>query len=179
MAGFQKQVEGTNVLVDSEVLTKDNTRIPVEITSSSITVESGNYLFAVFKNISDRTLAEEKQRLYSSLIDATLESTADGILVVDKAWRVLLYNQKFSDMWRLPTDIAARNGSDELGIDHFVAQAAETGKFMTTIMDIYSKPEEISLDIVELKDGRIIERYSQPHRLADAVVVRVVDETAG
>ena len=83
MTGFQKQTDGENVLVESEVLTKANSRIPVEITSSAITTESGRYLFGVFKNISARIKAEtelraSQERFRSLFIEAPL-----GIAVVD------------------------------------------------------------------------------------------------
>src|SRR5262249_30040266 len=42
-----------------------------------------------------------------SLLSATLESTADGILVVDLGGRVTSYNRKFATMWRLPEALLA------------------------------------------------------------------------
>ena len=54
MTGFQKQVEGISKLVESEIVTKANIRIAVEIAASAITTKNGNYLVGVFRNISER-----------------------------------------------------------------------------------------------------------------------------
>jgi len=40
-------------------------------------------------------------------IRATLEATADGILVVDENSRVLAFNKKFIEMWHIPESVMA------------------------------------------------------------------------
>src|SRR5262245_20374951 len=41
-----------------------------------------------------------------SVLSATLESTADGLLVVDHAGKIVSFNRKFLDMWGIPTTAA-------------------------------------------------------------------------
>ena len=56
--------------------------------------------------------AEVDHRKSLSLLRATLESTADGVLVVDSLGKITTYNQQFAEMWRLPPQILA-SGNDE------------------------------------------------------------------
>ncbi|MBI5566288.1 MAG: PAS domain S-box protein, partial [Chloroflexi bacterium] len=65
-----------------------------------------NYL-AVKEDITARKAAEADRARYLSLVQATLDSTADGILVIDVDRRVTIYNRKFIELWRIPADIVA------------------------------------------------------------------------
>ncbi len=64
------------------------------------------------KNLMQRekepTTVKQKQteKLAESLflINATLQSIADGILVFDENKRVINFNQKFVDMWEIPRE---------------------------------------------------------------------------
>jgi PAS domain-containing protein len=60
--------------------------------------------------ITSRKHAEDVLRHSYSLLEATLESTADGILVVDGARRVVRHNHRLAQMWRIPDDVLS-NGS--------------------------------------------------------------------
>ena len=57
------------------------------------------------RNITERKRNEEKLNYTLSLLEATIESTADGILVVDRQGRIVRYNQKFAEMWNIPRHI--------------------------------------------------------------------------
>jgi PAS domain-containing protein len=43
----------------------------------------------------------------TEMIRATLESTADGILVVDERGKITAFNEKFGELWRIPKSILA------------------------------------------------------------------------
>ena len=118
----------------------------------------------------DATPGEIKRTL--SLLEATLDSTADGILVVDRAGRITTYNRRFLDMWRIPADLAAA-GNRERVLDSVLDQLTDPAAFLAKIEGLYAHPEVSSSDLLEFKDGRVFERYSQPQRLGDEVVGRV------
>lgn len=107
-----------------------------------------------------------------SLLAATLESTADGILVVDRHGEIVRFNRKFVEMWHLPESIlASRN--DDAAIRFALDQLRHPDAFVAKIEKLYGQPEAESYDVLELTDGRVFERYSQPHRLGGRVVGRV------
>ena len=171
-ANFKKMAAGIHLFVETEILTKDSQRIPVEITSSAIAVESGNYIIGLFKNISKRKRAEEQQRLYQSLVTATLESTADGILVIDNAGRITLFNSKFAELLQVPTSVLEQNADAEL-LKHALTQLTDPEEFLAKTRELYTTPAAISRDEIRFTDGHIFERYSQPQWLGDKIVGRV------
>jgi len=98
------------------------------------------------------------------LIKATLESTADGILVVDDQGKIVQYNQKFAEMWRISEEIL-RLKDDNAAIQFVLDQLKYPDRFVEKVRNLYSDPEAITYDLLEFKDGRFFDRYSQPRRL--------------
>ncbi|HEY8832743.1 MAG TPA: PAS domain S-box protein, partial [Gemmatimonadaceae bacterium] len=130
------------------------------------------YLVAFIDDITERRKAQHEASRTFSLLRATLESTADGILVVDVTGKILSFNQKMADMWGVPPEIFA-SGDDDAAISAAVSRLKHPEDFMAKVRDLYDHPEVASYDVLELKDGRIFERYSQPQRIDDVAVGRV------
>ncbi len=107
-----------------------------------------------------------------SMLQATLDCTADGILVVDLQGRIQAFNKKFAEMWRLPEPLF-QAGSDEPLIAFVLDQIRDPEAFLARIREVYSDPEIECQDVVEFKDGRVFERDSQPQRIGGRSVGRV------
>jgi diguanylate cyclase (GGDEF)-like protein len=122
--------------------------------------------------VSDRVRAEQELREANSLRAATLESTAEGILVVDLDGRVVSYNARFAEMWRLP-DQAISRSDDHHVIEAIQRQLRDPASFVSKIRDLYAAPESASRDVLEFIDGRVFERDSMPQRIDGEVVGRV------
>jgi PAS domain S-box-containing protein len=130
------------------------------------------YLVAFIEDITERRQAQQEASRTFSLLRATLESTADGILVVDGNGKILNFNQKMTDMWGIDPEIFT-SGDDEAAINAAVAKLTHPEDFMVKVRDLYDHPEVASYDVLELKDGRTFERYSQPQRIDNVAVGRV------
>ena len=100
------------------------------------------------------------QEAYSNL-EAVLESTADGILVVASDGELINFNKKFTELWQIPDSILATGNDDKL-INFVFSQLVNPEKMIARVRELYEDPEAISLENLELKDGRTFERYSQP-----------------
>lgn len=120
----------------------------------------------------ERKKAENERKRDRSLLVAALESTADGILVVDRDGKWSSFNQKFVEMWKIPPSIFEA-GDDGEALDYVYNMIADPEKFVARVQELYEDPERDSFDVIELKDGRIFERYSQPQRLGSDIVGRV------
>lgn len=118
----------------------------------------------------ERKEAELRQSL--SLLSATLDSTADGILVVDASNRIESYNRKFAQMWGIPDEIL-QSREDQRALKYVLDQLKDPGAFIAKVQELYAHPEETSFDVLEFKDGRVFERYSQAQRLGGKAVGRV------
>jgi diguanylate cyclase (GGDEF)-like protein/PAS domain S-box-containing protein len=135
--------------------------------------ESGETLFhGILVDITDRKEEEDRLERWFSLLRATLESTADGILVVDLGGKIVSFNHKFAEMWRIPGDILVA-GNDRQALAHVRDQLKDPDTFIAKVDQLYADPEATSSDIIEFKDGRVFERYSQPQRVGGRSVGRV------
>jgi len=123
-------------------------------------------------DVTDRKQADQALASSLSLLKATMESTADGILVVDLSGRITLWNHKFSDMWQIPEELLSKH-LDELALNYVLQRMVQPEAFLAKVRELYGQPEASSNDQLELADGRIFERYSQPQRIGDDVVGRV------
>jgi len=96
-------------------------------------------------------------------IRATLESTADGILVLDAIGRIVTYNAKFAELWRIPkSDLVSGDDRKFLGV--VLPQLKDPEAFLGRVRSLDADTETQCDDLVEFKDGRIFERHSEPQR---------------
>ncbi len=124
------------------------------------------------QEISERKQAEALLKESLSLKRATLESTADGILVVDGQGKVVDFNNKFMELWGLPPDLMEQKDDNRL-LERVLSHLKDPESFVHKVIELYDKPDAEDFDEVQFKDGRIFERYSIPHRLEGKSVGRV------
>jgi len=99
-----------------------------------------------------------------SLLHATLESTADGIVAVDLAGKVISYNTKFTGLWRFPAGMLERGDAREMRL--YTAQLVNDPEtFLRRMKELEVIPEAEALTVIELKDGRTFERHVFPQRV--------------
>jgi diguanylate cyclase (GGDEF)-like protein/PAS domain S-box-containing protein len=134
--------------------------------------EAPTVVSGTVQDITERKQAEADIHDTLSLLNATLDSTADGILVVDGDGRIRSHNRKFVEMWKLPESVLAR-GDDEQAISFVLSQLNDPDAFLAKVRELYAQPESDSRDLIEFRDGRTVERCSQPQRVDGVPVGRV------
>ncbi len=119
-----------------------------------------------------RKRAETQMLETVSLLNATLESARDAILVVDLNNVWILHNHKFIDLWHIPEEIISTK-DDTAALLFVLEQLEHPQVFLDKVKELYATPEASSADIIQFKDGKIIERFSIPQRINGKVVGRV------
>jgi len=135
----------------------------------------------VARDITERKRAEEALRHSVSLLRATLESTADGIVVVDLQGRIVDFNERFIRMWRFPKDMISEGKRRDLitaghslqTFQSVLEQLKNPEGFVAKVQKLYAHPEVTGFDMLEFKDGRVFERYSLPQCIEGRPVGRV------
>jgi diguanylate cyclase (GGDEF)-like protein/PAS domain S-box-containing protein len=123
-------------------------------------------------DVSARVQAELELRDTSSLLNATLEATADGILVVDRDRSISSFNAQFASMWRIPSTVIDQR-DDQLAVGAVLDQVVDPVAFQARVEELYSQPSSDSKDTIYLKDGRVFSRSSKPQFVGGAIVGRV------
>jgi diguanylate cyclase (GGDEF)-like protein len=107
-----------------------------------------------------------------SLLHATLDATADGILVVDLEGQITSTNRRFGEIWAIPQAILDTR-DDTAALGYAMSQLADPEGFVRKVNELYAHLTAESYDTVLFKDGRVIERYSKPQRVGGEIVGRV------
>ena len=105
-------------------------------------------------------------------IRAALESTADGILVVDSSDGIVAHNQKFAAMWSVPEPILKLRNLRSL-LAFLAPQLKDTEAFTSRLRAVYADAEAKTDDVIESKDGRVFESHSEPQTVRGENVGRV------
>ncbi len=113
-----------------------------------------------------------RTRTLEGIIEAALESTADGILVVDRLGKILASNPRFAEVWNIPERILASR-DDHQAIAYVLDQLKDPEMFQRRVRELYESAEASADETVELRDGRILLRNSKPLRVAGKCAGRV------
>jgi len=124
------------------------------------------------EEIRQRKISDTLLKNTLSLLNASLESTADGIFVVDQQDKITSYNQNFVTMWNIPP-VLLESGENERVMQYLLPQLRNAQGFLTRNKELKAHPEDESSDIIEFNDGKIFERYSKPQKIGENVVGRV------
>ncbi len=108
----------------------------------------------------------------TAALRATLESTAEGILVVDSARKIVTYNDKFRAIWGIPESIL-ESGDARAAVEFVAPQLRDPEAFLAKVQQVYADPDGEVDDVLEFKDGRILERHCELQRVKGKRVGRV------
>ena len=128
-------------------------------------------LLMVIRDITERKRAEEALRASETQLRATLDSTADGILSVDKKGKVLHANRRFTELWQIPSAVM-ECGDDRALLDFVQNQLTDPNDFLKMVQALYDSDDE-DMDTLNFKEGRVFERYSMPIIMDGARIGRV------
>jgi len=170
----RRVLAGETIAYDRTLQRPDGATVQIETHLSPALGPDGSVegLCVLTVDVTERTRITQALARSVSLLQATLESTAEGILVVDDAGRVTEWNRQFAQLWGVPETLLTNNDGRatlELARD----QVRDPEGFIARVCELQASPEAESFDLLELKDGRLIERCSKPQRINGVPVGRV------
>ncbi|OHC67810.1 MAG: hypothetical protein A3H93_16490 [Rhodocyclales bacterium RIFCSPLOWO2_02_FULL_63_24] len=124
------------------------------------------------KELAERRQAESRIEQSLSLLRATLDATADGILAVDHELRVESFNVQLLEMWMIPPQVVEAQSTRDV-TDFMARQLTTPAAFLETARHLEAHPDADSFDTLELNDGRVLECYSRPRRIGEQIAGRV------
>jgi signal transduction histidine kinase/FixJ family two-component response regulator len=107
--------------------------------------------------------AENELHWKTTLLEAQLESSLDGILIVDSQGKKILQNQRLAEMWKIPA-LAGKDSPDTVLTVFDAVREKNPAQFIEKVAHLNAHPEETSHDVIELLDGTVMDRYSAPVR---------------
>lgn len=120
----------------------------------------------IVQDVTARKLAETALQFANTLLMTQMEASPDGILVVDPQRKILSFNRRFSEMWKIPaTDLTS--GDDPRVLDKVVALVKNGQSLRSRVDHLYHHPDEQSHEEYETTDGRFIESQSSTLSSAD------------
>ncbi len=124
------------------------------------------------QDITERKQQEMTLEKSVSLLRATLEATADGIIVITNDGKIIDYNQKLVQMWHIPPDVLVSQDEKEL-LTFLLAQVKNPEQLVKAFHQENFLPSYILKHIIELKNGKILEQVCIPHKLGNNIRGRV------
>ena len=159
---FKSQLCGEKSISEAlPCLRKNGTIFYADIAGYSTVINGRNCNIGFIMDVTERKHIEEQLKENAALLLAQLNSTNDGILVIDSNQKRLLINRRMIELFKVPTSIA-EDEDDAALLQYVVGLTKYPERFLSKITYLINHHDEISSDVIEFKDGMILDRYSAP-----------------
>ncbi len=118
-------------------------------------------IVVVARDVTEHKLLAKELERNNTILATQQETSLDAILLVDEHSRILSYNRNFLDMWNIPRDMMQAQ-QDQPVLQVVARQVEDAETFFARIQFLNDHPKERGKDMLRIKDGRIIDRYSAP-----------------
>jgi diguanylate cyclase (GGDEF)-like protein/PAS domain S-box-containing protein len=161
------------ILSETLLRREDGSTVQVERRVSRATLSAGNSVYVVgIRDQSDQRRVETELEKLIAELRATLESTADGILVADMESGIRGYNQRFAELWNLPQELLTQR--DDGAVFSWMAQCVlNVEEYAVRLAAIARAPLLEATDVIVLRSGRVLERVTLPQYARGRPIGRV------
>ncbi|MEI9998909.1 MAG: PAS domain S-box protein [Verrucomicrobiota bacterium] len=145
----------------------------------TVALANAKSILAVHKR-AEQELIEAKEALQRrtdelirslALMRATLNSTTDGLLVLDEDGQIADFNKKLIEMWRIPPSVFSSRDVGRLR-DFIAGQIKIPQTYVLGELSNFNSAGKPHL--LELNDGRLFEQFSQDQRVDNRSTGRVL-----
>ncbi len=142
------------------------------ISAKNAVIPNSPLMISIVWDVTERKRVEDKLKESVSMLEATLEATADGILVADGHAAIKDFNENFKSIWGLSDEVVATRDNNQFLVAA-VRQLHEPEKFAEHVRDVWRRRDQEDSDTLHFKDGRVIQYSSKPQYLGDQITGRV------
>jgi diguanylate cyclase (GGDEF)-like protein/PAS domain S-box-containing protein len=143
----------------------------IQVRSIPVRFEGEVAVLTIARDITLRKETEDQLKVTLSLLESTLESTADGISTVDLQGNIINYNLRFLELLGVTEeDFKLRMHDRQLFMDRLAQSLVSPNSYQEGVTKVYENPEKTSYDVLEFKDGRVVERFTFPQTVGGETV---------
>lgn len=158
-------------LLNNTIRAPDGTERMIQSRLFPIPVGERFMVGGIVRDITEQMHAQIEVAQTAALLRATLESTAEAILVIDKDRQVLVHNPQLRRLWNLPAEMSALAWSEHL--ERVMAQVQDREAFQASSAELFADLSIERTDLIALRDGRTVERHATAYRVGGQNVGRV------
>jgi len=124
----------------------------------------------------NQALEQRITELNASLafLNNTLNFAADGVLAIDFRSGAKYYNPRYTEMWGEVSPAMMARGQEPALLALHASLVKDPAQFLARAAELQAAPDSEVFDEIEMKDGRLVERYIAPHmvngKLAGVVI---------
>jgi diguanylate cyclase (GGDEF)-like protein len=168
-AGRATRLESETVIVatDGRMLQVMRRIAPLHLLGASAT----HYLVSVQDRSEQARQQLERETLLTEL-QATLESTGDGILVTDLAGRIRAFNRRFAQLWDMPSQLLQQTQDDAV-FDWMRRSMSDPRRHQRELAALQESALARATDTWQLQSGRTLEMVTQPQVCRGRAIGRV------
>lgn len=170
----QALLDRTDDRYEHRVRAVDDREVWLSVRASAVLDDAGEpaLIRTVSLDVTSLKEAEAERERSLSLLQATLDSTGDAIVVVDLDNRIIARNEAFAELWSIPQGLLDAHDRDAITAS-VLDRVADPDEFVRRLAELAQDRAMITTDVFELAGGRWIERHTTPHWLGGEVVGRV------
>ncbi|UXH78069.1 putative bifunctional diguanylate cyclase/phosphodiesterase [Roseateles amylovorans] len=129
---------------------------------SHVALPQGDGLWMVtMRDLTRQRQQDEERDTLLAELRATLESTADGILVTDLAGRICNFNQRLATLWAIPEHLLTER--NDQAVQAWMRRSVVDGAAYAARLSAIQEATLLhTSDRLKLLDGRVLERVSLP-----------------
>ncbi|MER2539783.1 MAG: ATP-binding protein [Azonexus sp.] len=149
---------------------RDTSMLAVTKSVQLVEHQGSTLLLVQAKEVENERRVEDALEHTLSQLRATLESTGNGILVIDWQGKIASMNRLLSNMWHIPEAMLLERKDAEI-LELMIGQVVDADICRARLQAVLSTDD--SEEIILLKDGRFFECKSRPQYLGERIVGRV------
>ncbi len=151
---------------------RDGRELSLEVSCSLVRTEAGTSMAVAIRDAGFREDYDAGRRLAVSLLDATMETVSDGIVVISSDGQITGINEQYLKLWGMPAELVA--AQDPRALIRFIAdQLVDPESFLRHVTALYGDNVTRSHAVLEFTDGRAVEFNTMPQTVSNTVIGRI------